>query len=266
MRWKLVSLLVAACLLGVFVIALLWKGAPLLLSGLARLVPVSLEERLGAAVTGGLASGKGLCDDPATERLIASLVKRLEESGPKTPYQFRVRVVKVPMVNAMAAPGGHIVLFSGLLDRMETPEQVAAVLAHEMQHVIQRHTVKSIIRAVGLQAVLSLVLGDPGVLGEMAGNLGVLAFLRGDEQSADDAALEMLRRAGIPPGEMVRAFERLRQSEEGQESAQLGLGKYLSTHPPLEERIARVRERSRNWNVTARPLDVPLPKSCLAAP
>jgi predicted Zn-dependent protease len=132
--------------------------------------------------------------------------------------------------------------------------------------VIQRHTVKSMIRAVGLQAVLSLVLGDPGVLGELAGNLGVLHFLRGDEQSADDAALEMLKRAGIPPSEMVKAFEKLKASSGESRDETIGALKYLSTHPPLDERIARVKERSRDWKGPVRELETAMPKSCLATP
>ena len=260
MRLKLISLAVGAlCLLGLTGY-LIWQSLPMVLAGVVRLVPVSLEDQLGRAVVAGVARPGTVCEDEATQTLVKAAVARLESAMPKSAYQFDVKVVKNPQVNAMAAPGGHIVVFSGLIEKMDNPEQLAAVLAHEMQHVVQRHSMKGIVRAVGLQAFLSLVIGDPGILGDLAGNLTVLHFVRSDEESADDAALDTLMRAGIAPVEMQKAFENLSKGSEdrGFETTL----KYLSTHPPLKERIERVKERGAGWNGELRPLGVALGRAC----
>jgi predicted Zn-dependent protease len=143
---------------------------------------------------------------------------------------------------------------------MDNPEQLAAVLAHEMQHVVQRHSMKGMVRAIGLQAVLSLVLGDAGILGDLAGNLTALQFIRSDEESADDAALQTLLRARIAPSEMQKAFGNLAKSENGDPLE--GSLKYLSTHPPLSERIERVRVNTVGWHGVTQPIGAKMSVPC----
>jgi predicted Zn-dependent protease len=256
----LASLVVGALLLVGGSVYGLWVGASWALGKLVRLVPVSWEERLGRAVVSGLTQPAMLCGGDEVEGMLGEVVERLSAAMPRGEYEFRVKVVRQKEVNALAAPGGHIVLFSGLLGAMENVEQVAAVVAHEMQHVVQRHSTRGMMRVLGLQAFLTLTLGDPGLLGELAGNLTVMHFQRGDEQSADDAALEVLMRAGIAPRHMEEAFANLERVS-GEEGSG-GVMKYLSTHPPLGERRARVRERGKNFPGPERPFAVRLVKEC----
>lgn len=260
MRKQIAALLLCCVLLITGAIYGVVKALPLLMAGLVRLIPLSLEDKLGEAIVAGMGRRDAVCTEPDTRALIDAVVERLRVASPANPYRFEVRVIRNAQVNAMAAPGGHIVVYSGLIDRMENPEQVAAVLAHEMQHVIQRHSMKGIVRALGIQTFLSLVLGDPGFLGDLAANLGVLHLIRSDEESADDEALETLLRAGIAPEQMRKAFENLAKSG-GNDPMGISL-KYLSTHPPLQERIARVKERSAGRSITVRPIAVRMPHPC----
>ncbi len=239
------------------------KAVPLLLSGVVWLVPLSIEDKLGEAAVAGMIRRDALCDEAETRALMDAIVARLRLASQTNPYRFEVRVVRNPQVNAMAAPGGHVIAFSGLIDRMDNPEQVAAVLAHEMQHVIQRHSMRGIVRALGMQAFLSLVVGDPGILGDLAGNLGALHFARSDEESADDGALDTLLRAGIAPLQMEKAFENLAKST--REDPMGGSIKYLSTHPSLAERIARVKERAAGKAFSNRPIGVRMAQPCAAS-
>ena len=262
MKLKLASLAIGVLFVCGLAVYLIWQGIPLLLSGVLRLVPVSWEEQMGRAVVAGMTRTDPVCTDIATRELVSKVLARLEESMPKTPYHFDVQVLRNPLVNAMAAPGGHIIVYSGLIERMDSAEQLAAVLAHEMQHVVQRHSMKGVVRAIGLQTFLSLVLGDVGMLGDLAGNLTVLQFMRADEESADDAALQTILRAGIAPAEMQKAFENLARPEKGESRA--GSLKYLSTHPPLAERIERVRVNGAGWRGVTRPIGVTKSVPCLA--
>ena len=254
MKRTLASLAVALLFLIGLAIYLVWQGIPLLLAGAVRLVPISWEDRMGQAVVDGITRNESVCTDAPTRELVTKVLARLEESMPKTPYRFDVQVVRNPLVNAMAAPGGHIIVYSGLIERMDNAEQLAAVLAHEMQHVVQRHSMKGMVRAIGLQAFLSLVLGDTGIIGDLAGNLTALQFMRSDEESADDAALQTILRAGIAPAEMQKAFGNLARSEKS--GSFEGSFKYLSTHPPLAERIERVRVNSVGWSGLSRKIGV----------
>lgn len=260
MKVKIASLAIGLlCMIGL-AIYLIWQGIPLLLAGAVRLVPVSWEDKLGQAVVAGITRTDPVCTDEPTRELMTKVLARLEASMPRTPYRFEAQVVRNPLVNAMAAPGGHIIVYSGLIERMDNAEQVAAVLAHEMQHVVQRHSMKGMVRAIGLQAILSLVLGDAGILGDLAGNLTALQFIRSDEESADDAALQTLLRARIAPSEMQKAFGNLARSEKG--GSLEGSLKYLSTHPPLAERMERVRVNSAGWSGVAQPIGVNMSVPC----
>lgn len=264
MKYKIVSLAIGTLFLVVLAGYGLWYGLPLLLGGVVRLIPTSVEDRIGSAVASSLASSRSTCTDDATRELMEAVRGRLLSAMPPSNYRFDIRVVQNQEVNAMAAPGGYIVVFSGLVNKMESPEQLAAVLAHEMQHVVQRHSMKGMVRAVGVQAFLSLVFGDVGLLGDLAGNLTSLSFMRSDEQSADDEALKTLARAGIRPEAMAEAFGNLEKSPDGRQNSQVV--KYLSTHPPLGERIARVRQMGGDLKVEPRPIGVKMPTGCAVNP
>lgn len=262
MKWKLLALAAGLlCVLGLTLYAF-WMSLPLVLSGLVGLIPARAEDEFGRAITTAIARETGSCRDEATRAFLDTISRRLGSAMPASPYQFEIQVVRSPEVNAMAAPGGHIVLFSGLIEQMNTPEQVAAVLAHEMQHIVQRHSMRGIVRTIGLQALLTLLVGDPGILGDLAGNLTVLHLMRSDEQSADDEALLTLIRAGIPPSAMTQAFENLARAS----SHRTTPFKYLSTHPPLEERIEAVRRHPLPPGFQPRPMSIPMPGPCPATP
>ncbi len=266
MKTKLASLVVAALLgLGLFAV-LIWKGVPLLFSGVVRLVPVSFEQRLGRAVADSFSRGVGYCDDPQLKEDVDAIVQRLSKALPEHPYVFSVQIVRSPEVNALAAPGGYIVIFSGLLERLDSPEQLAGILAHEMQHVIQRHSTKSIVRSLGIQIFLGLVIGDPGGLTGIAGNLGILHFMRGDEQSADEAAIENLMAARLDPEEMVNAFRKLQGKTDGQNNPGVESAfKYFSTHPPIPERIVYLSEKAKQWKGNEEPFPFKLSAACAVA-
>src|SRR5437899_1914268 len=117
------------------------------------------------AFTGYYLDGRSAARRPASIRLAASgleialengarhrgeaigaIVKRLMEPQPISPYTVRVTVVDDGTVNAFAVPGGQVVLLRGLVERTRTPEELAGVLAHELQHVLQRHTTRLLLQ------------------------------------------------------------------------------------------------------------------------
>jgi beta-barrel assembly-enhancing protease len=180
------------------------------------------------------------------------MVDRLSEAAPDSGYRFRVEVLNAPEVNALAAPGGHIVIFSGLIERTATPEELAAVLAHEIQHVLRRHSTRAVLREMFLSLLIATAFGG-GDLGQIVGTaqtLGSLHFARGQEEEADREGMRLLQAARIDPSAMVTMFEKLaEQSGDAPE-----FFRYLSTHPDTRRRIRVMEEMAREPAPPPRPL------------
>jgi predicted Zn-dependent protease len=161
--------------------------------------------------------------------------------GPSSKLYVHIILKLDRIINAFAAPGGYIVIHDGLLRKTETPEELAAVLAHEIQHVLQRHSTRAILRELSVGVLFAAISGDAGGLQyalETVRTLGGLRFRRQDEAEADQKGLEMLQRARIDPDGMV-AFFKTPKNESGDLPRFLN---YVSTHPPTEDRIERLRQ------------------------
>ena len=164
---------------------LVFLGLPWLAFLSATVVPLAWEEDMGDRIVGRIAAATStgeqkFCQDPSGLMALEELVGRLSDAAGST-YRFRVRVIASPMVNAFAAPGGQIVLMSGLIKKAETPEEVAGVLAHEMGHVIGRHPTEGMIRHIGLSVILDAISGGvvgTGALSGFAGTLIALSYSR----------------------------------------------------------------------------------------
>lgn len=228
-------------------LATLWFGLPRFADEVARIVPRQWEAELGESLVGPVLRAFAQLDDtedvafctaPGGVASLAELTRRLAPA--ESPYPFVVRVANLEMVNAFALPGGQILIAEGLLRIAESPDEVAGVLAHEMGHVLHRHSTAAIIEGLGLAFLFGLLLGDAGT-GVLAGTSEVLVslrFRREAESEADARALALLERAGVSSGGLADFFERM-QRKAGDWPAVLRL---LSTHPPTESRRRLAKE------------------------
>ena len=165
---------------------------------------------------------------------------------PTIPYQFVV--LDSPVQNAFAAPGGVIFISRALLDVLGNEAELAAVLAHEIGHVAEKHALKSIQRAQFLQGVGTITAahmkgGDGKKFESMIGDLQATLFDKGLDKSmeyeADLAALETLYRTGYDPSAMITVLQKLKKLQ----AANTKSGSWFSTHPPLDERISRLQSK-----------------------
>ncbi|WP_428247884.1 M48 family metallopeptidase [Ferrovibrio sp.] len=235
-----------AGILGVMLLlAGFFAAVPLLANAVAQVVPTSWETRLGErllpAVIPLLTRGGrgGICTQPEGKEALQRLMLRLEMAPPPMRLPITVTVLRSPMVNAFALPGGQILITSGLLDNVFNEQALAGILAHEMGHVNARHNVAGLLRSSAYGVMLGLLLGDviTGV-GLVGGFQHVLdsAFSREFEAEADEAALRRLLAAGFDPAQVAGFFDRLAEHE-----AVLKLPGFLSTHPGSEGRAAFFR-------------------------
>lgn len=206
-----------------------------------RVLPVQAEDRLGKAIATVLAPEETRCRGPEVTKLQPLIDRLARASG--SPLRFQVTYVNQSLVNAFAAPGGYVVVYRGLLDEAESAEEFAGVLAHEMQHVLLRHSARAIAREFSGRALLSLMAIDSSgtpAAAQAGAMLAGLSFQRSDEDEADRAAVALLDRAGVGAAGLARFFRRLQLSPKVAEPA-----RYLSTHPALLDRIATIEKQIR---------------------
>jgi len=148
-------------------------------------------------------------------------------------------VIESDIVNAFALPNGKIIVFSGLLDKIKSPEELTALLCHEVIHVKNRHSVKMLARNLAgyifISAMFSDVNGIMTVIAQNAENLQTLTYSRKFETEADTEGLKQMIINNINPNGMVSLFQRIKDDEKA-------LPSFLSTHPVTDERIKVIKE------------------------
>ena len=206
-------------------------------------ISVAWEVRLKAAIKQFIAADASLVENDELNGVIADLERRLRKHVKADhPYEIEILVVDSRMVNAMALPGGLIILYVPLIRLTETPEELAAVMAHELGHVIHRDPLRKLIRQMGISATLALLRGDSATLLENTiRKLLDLKYTRDQESAADDFALETLVAAGIDPIHFAAIMEKLDPGKDGGKNT---LFEYLSTHPHRGERVEKARQAS----------------------
>jgi len=222
-------------------IAAVYFGVPRLAEPLAAFIPLSLEERLGRTARASLMTQLGRdmreCEAPAGVAALERLTARLSATMPSR-YTWRVAVVDSGEENAVNLPGGYIVLLRGLIDRARTPEEVAGVLAHEMGHGLSRHTTRSLLGNVVVQALLTVFAGDSSRWASTAADVAMRSHSRDAEREADRLGVEMLNRADIRAAGFAAWFRRIAAETDKNKA-----NDYISTHPISAARAEDVERR-----------------------
>lgn len=211
------------------------------------LVPEGLMAEMGGDAFAEMRQTRPIERDPAANRLVQCVARELvaaaETRYPEVemPEAWEVVVFDDPSPNAFALPGGRIGVHTGLLRVAETPDQLAAVIGHEVAHVLADHGNERFTQQLGIKAVL-LVVGLVGE-GELAGEglrqalglgarLGIaLPFSRAHEEEADRMGLAIMATAGFDPRQSVALWRNMARAGGGQPP------EFLSTHPAHGSRI-----------------------------
>ena len=245
-------ILAGAASIAAIAVVVIW-GIPALAELVTPLIPISWEAALGSSLAPQLAPAERRCTNVRLRDSVDRIVVRLAGTRPDSPYRFQITVVDSPVFNAVAAPGGQIVIYRKLLKFTTTPEDLAGVLAHEMQHVLQRHAMKALVRDLSLAAIVAAVFGDVSGIGafavQSARTLTALHYSRETEAEADREGLALLQAARIDPAGMVRFFEVLKKHTGSTE-----VPAYLSTHPDNDERLAQMKALAAQLSVQPEPL------------
>ncbi|MEK7867310.1 MAG: M48 family metallopeptidase [Planctomycetota bacterium] len=252
------------------ILLLIIVGIPCFLVGclpliVVGMIPRSVDREIGEvvheSVVDAVASGNVVTvSDPAIAGPVRQIVDRLTAVVDREGFDFEVTVLDSEVVNAFALPGGKIVVTTALLEFAESPEEVAGVLAHEVSHVTERHTVRMIVKNVGVFVAMSALFGDRGsvrdAVMEQAGQMTALSFSRSCEEEADSEAVHVLARARVD-GAGLRAFlEKMERREKSLASGQPE-SPFLSTHPVTADRLEDIEDERGDVDAfTPQPFDV----------
>lgn len=226
---KLALLAVLTVLFG----GILYLSLPSLASIVASLIPEQLEDGLGEYVEETLFSEYPVCSSPNGDTALQQLADTLSAAA-KLEHPVHVKIVRAPMINAVALPGNRIILFDKLVTSVNSPEQLAGVVAHEMGHVKLDHALQGIVQQLGIRAALSLVFADSGdsdMIGSATSALINSSYSRKMERAADKSAIVTLRAANLSITPFSEFFTILEK-----EGDSAGMLQYLSSHPSNHER------------------------------
>lgn len=215
-------------------------------------VSIEQEEKLGNVLKDVMIDQYKLMEDNVADSAIQVIKTRLVAAIDSTPYRYEIKIIRSEQINAFTMPGGNIYIFSGLIQAADNPEEVAAVLAHEIGHAEKRHVVTRLINDMSVTAILSILSGgDPSMMAEILKSLVGNKFNRKQEMEADKFALRLLETSDIPPKALARFFEKLNDKElDYNEDLEI-----LMTHPHNNRRIEQARKYKTRNNFKPEPFN-----------
>ena len=216
------------------------------------------EQRLGKAFMRNVRQHASVITDPEVESYIESLGYQLVSHSDNNRLAFYFFVINNPDINAFAAPGGIIGINAGTILNSRNESELAAVVAHEIAHVTQRHMARTYERANRLRfaeiaALLAAIL--IGITDHEVAATAVTAvtgtatqarinFTRANEEEADSVGIQLLAHSGFDPQGMPSFFERLQQKNKYHRSS---APDFLHTHPLTTARIAESKDRAAQY-------------------
>ena len=222
------------------------------------LISPEFDRRLGSAFLREVRRSARLIYDPEVEAYIESIGYRLATNSDSNQANFTFFVINDPMINAFAGPGGIIGINSGVILNSTNESELAAVIAHEIAHVTQRHLARTFERANKFSLPMAAAIIGAIILGTQSPEAGAAAlqstiglsvqdqinFTRANEKEADSIGMQLLARSGYDPEGMPGFFEKLQQ---GSRFYQGNAPEFLRTHPLTTSRIAESQARAERY-------------------
>ncbi|MET3906107.1 Zn-dependent protease with chaperone function [Bradyrhizobium sp. S3.3.6] len=233
---KIVGWSVAAA---VSIVCVVLFGVPLAADRLAPLVPKPIERRIGDAseVQVKTIFGRESCSDPAGQAAFSKLVNRLRDAAGLDDDSMTAGVLPSSVPNAFALPGGKVFVLNALLDKAESPDEIAGILAHELGHLKHHDNMRGLIYNGGTSFLIGLLFGD--VTGSSAvifasRSLVEASYSREAETNADTFAIDIMHKLGRSPKPAAELMFRITGKEGGSGFT------ILASHPLTEDRLARM--------------------------
>jgi beta-barrel assembly-enhancing protease len=214
-------------------------------------LPADKEEQLGRILLKATLANPEFhqAENDTVITALKEITNRLAEGLDTYRYRFNTVLVKNETANAFALPGGNILVTTRLVALMESPEECAAVLAHEIGHIEKRHTLSKLLT----NFTAAVLFSDEALVSEAAEVLATSAFSRSQEEEADRFCLELLEKCRINPHIMGRALRHLREEDD---AGALHM-EIMMSHPDIDSRIKSAYDFPLKKDFSEEKLDIP---------
>lgn len=219
---------------------------------LSNLVPMSVEDKLSEVVESDIISSESIkIKNDTIDQAIALITARLLNAIDNSMYNYQFTVIDNEDVNAFTIPGAKIFICKGLLTFADTPEEIAAVLAHEIGHAEKRHVINKIVKELGIGIVFTIITGgDPGIITEIIRLVASTGFDRDQEKEADEFALQLLDKSGIHPKHMESFFKKINDLHD------VNMPEIFMTHPDSDKRAEKASSYKLSDNFKEKAFDI----------
>jgi len=209
------------------------------------LIPTQQEVAIGQGMAEEISQTEKRYADEEWQAYLNEVGQKIVKVCDRHDIEYHFTVIESDQINAFAAPGGFVYFYTGLLREMDNEAELAAVMAHEISHVVGRHGAKRVQVILGVSLAYELATGGEEQSQAIQAAVGIglnlifAGYSREHEREADDYGFTYMMRAGYDPHAMVTMFEKL--AAHGGESN--SFEKMLASHPETQERIAYTRAK-----------------------
>jgi len=202
------------------------------------------EAKMGASVAKQVEKEYAPVGDPLVQKRVSDIGKKIAAVADRKDIEYRFKALDEDEINAVSLPGGYVYVFKGLLDAVSSDDELAAVLAHEVGHIVARHSIKKMQATMGYTLARLLMIPVPqSAEAATAADAAFVEFLLGygreDELLADTLGARYAKAAGYDPHGMITFLEKL---EDHNRRKPLRPRNYLKTHPYVPDRIRVVKQ------------------------
>ncbi len=202
------------------------------------------EVRLGQAIAKEVEKEYKLADDPIYQKRVEDIGRKIAAVSDRKEIDYTFKVLEDDEVNAVSLPGGFVYINKGLIEKASSDDELACVIAHEVGHIVARHSIKKLqaLQGFSLFRILVSQAPDSGKIGAASDALFVellLGYSREDELLADQLGARYASLAGYDPRGMIRFLEKLQDIYRRQP---LRPKSYFKTHPYVPDRIRTVKQ------------------------
>ncbi|SPD73589.1 putative Peptidase M48, Ste24p [uncultured Desulfobacterium sp.] len=218
------------------------------------LVSEDKEFEIGQSVDKKVREEMGLyLEQPQLRSYVKQMGEAIGRQSDRPGLIYRIEIVDTPDFNAFAVPGGFVYVHRGLLERMNSADELASVLGHEIAHVAARHSAAQISKAqllniglIGVNIATGGALQDFGQLVNLGSVLAFSKFSRDDEREADYFGTKYITSAGYNPNGAINMMEQLKKLNERKPSS---MEVWFMTHPPTDERINELSYQTKDMGM-----------------
>jgi len=202
------------------------------------------EVRLGQSIDRQVQAEYKTAVDPLIEKRVEDIGRKIAAVCDRKDIEYHFRVIEDDQVNAVSLPGGYVYIFSGLVDKVKSDDELAGVIAHEVGHIVARHSIKKLQASTAITLLRVLISQAPQTsqasgAADMAITEIMLGYSREDELLADQLSARYLKLAGYNPRGMIDFLTRLQEIERRKPPRPYN---YYKTHPYVPDRIRVVKQ------------------------